>query len=492
MGIKSGRRRGKRLLSFLLSLCIAVGLTPIPAMAADPANYVVLGDSISTGYGLAEGERSFAVQLAEEHNFHMTVLAEDGATSEDLYEVVLNPLNEDTFLNADVITVTIGGNDMMDALYGYLAEQYNAVYAPDPAWTGDDVKYAIINTQNPNYSDLLNFVVSNISGFSSSGQAQVKAQEAVYNLSAALAQLKNLNPDATVIVANQYHPYAYAATEAVGIWALAAPTIVQAFQGGIDLLNMGLGAVAQNYGCAVADAYTAFSGAVQNPCNASFAGILDLDFHPNAYGHTLMAEAFEPYIGSMAEEQSIYLTNPYQERDLQNGSRNTKSKVCTLKLGFAVEDPDLSLSYETSDPEVATVEDGKITYQGVGECIITVRAAATDLCEETSLEIPVKVGSLGTPTFTPTVTSRTAKKAFVATSSTVRGVDGWEVQYSIRDDFWRATTMDFPDTGAELYRVTCTTVHSDRTYYIHVRGYQILDGEKVYSDWSPVKTIRTK
>ena len=105
----------------------------------------------------------------------------------------------------------------------------------------------------------MNFVVSNISGFSSSGQAQVKAQEAVYNLSAALAQLKNLNPDATVIVANQYHPYAYAATEAVGIWALAAPTIVQAFQGGIDLLNMGLGAVAQNYGCAVADAYTAFS-----------------------------------------------------------------------------------------------------------------------------------------------------------------------------------------------------------------------------------------
>ena len=62
----------------------------------------------------------------------MTVLAEDGAASEDLYEVVLNPLNEDTFLNADVITVTIGGNDMMDALYGYLAEQYNAVYAPDP------------------------------------------------------------------------------------------------------------------------------------------------------------------------------------------------------------------------------------------------------------------------------------------------------------------------------------------------------------------------
>ena len=114
------------------------------------------------------------------------------------------------------------------------------------------------------------------------------------------------------------------------------------------------------------------------------------------------------------------------------------------------------------------------------------------MCKVASLEIPVTVGSLGTPTFTPSVTSRTAQKAFVVTSSTVHGVDGWEVQYSIRDNFWRAMTKDFPDTGAKLYRETCTTSHSNMTYYIHVRGYQIIDGEKVYSDWSPVKMIRTK
>ena len=191
-------------------------------------------------------------------------------------------------------------------------------------------------------------------------------------------------------------------------------------------------------------------------------------------------------------DQEIFMTNPYQERDLANGSRNTMSKICTLKLGFAVDDPALSLSYETSAPEVATVEDGKITYQGVGTCMITVTAAETDLCKAASLEIPVTVGSLGRPTFTPTVTVRTAQKAFVVTSSTVRGVDGYEVQYSIRDDFWRATTKDFPDTGAKLYRETCTTVHSNMTYYIHVRGYQIIDGEKVYSEWSPMKTIKTK
>ena len=108
-------------------------------------------------------------------------------------------------------------------------------------------------------------------------------------------------------------------------------------------------------------------------------------------------------------------------------------------------------------------------------------------------DIKVVVGNPGTTTFTPSVTKNTAKKAFVVTSSTVRGADGFEVQYSIRDDFWKATTKDFSGTKSKLLRQTCTTVHSNMTYYVRVRAYQVVDGEKVYStSWSPVKTIKTK
>ena len=190
--------------------------------------------------------------------------------------------------------------------------------------------------------------------------------------------------------------------------------------------------------------------------------------------------------------QGITMTNPLQERDLGNGSRTSTSKVCTLKLATTMADEDTKYTYTTSDPSVATVNAGKITYQGVGECTITVSTAATDSCEAASLDIKVVVGKPGTPTFTPSVTRNTAKKAFVVTSSTVKGVDGWEVQYSIKDTFWKATTKDFANTGSKLLRQTCTTVHSNMTYYIRVRGYQTVNGEKVYSDWSPVKTIKTK
>lgn len=228
-----------------------------------------------------------------------------------------------------------------------------------------------------------------------------------------------------------------------------------------------------------------------------------VSYSGNVEGGTAVAiiKGIGNYSGTIEKEftitqgqQELSMTNPLQERDLVNGSRTTKSKVCTLKLGYALEDKNMSLSYDTSDASVATVNDGKITYKGVGECTITVTAKETNNCKADTLEIKVVVGKPGQPTFTPSVTSKTAKKSFVVTSSTIPGADGFEVQYSIRPDWWRATTKDFTNVsaGGKLYRQVLTTYHSNKTYYIRVRAYQVVDGEKVYSDWSPAKTATTK
>ena len=228
-----------------------------------------------------------------------------------------------------------------------------------------------------------------------------------------------------------------------------------------------------------------------------------VSYSGNVEGGTAVAiiKGIGNYSGTIEKEftitqgqQELSMTNPLQERDLANGSRTTKSKVCTLKLGYALEDKNMSLSYDTSDASVATVNDGKITYKGVGECTITVTAKETNNCKADTLEIKVVVGKPGQPTFTPSVTSKTAKKSFVVTSSTIPGADGFEVQYSIRPDWWRATTKDFTNVsaGGKLYRQVLTTYHSNKTYYIRVRAYQVVDGEKVYSDWSPAKTATTK
>lgn len=114
----------KRLLAVLMCLCIAVSMIPGMAFAGDiTLSYVALGDSITTGYGLANpGAEAFPKLVADEKGLSLENLAEVGATSADLLEVVTASENQEAFKNADVITITIGGNDLMNALYKHLTD----------------------------------------------------------------------------------------------------------------------------------------------------------------------------------------------------------------------------------------------------------------------------------------------------------------------------------------------------------------------------------
>ena len=112
----------KRLLSLGLALALCLTLLPAAALAASPG-YLALGDSITTGY--APGgtvERPFANQVAGE-KYTLTNQAANGETTATL----LAKLEEGTLsvAGASLITLTIGGNDLMGALYQYLADAYN-------------------------------------------------------------------------------------------------------------------------------------------------------------------------------------------------------------------------------------------------------------------------------------------------------------------------------------------------------------------------------
>ena len=85
-----------------------------------------------------------------------------------------------------------------------------------------------------------------------------------------------------MIVMKQYNPYSHLA---------AGMDLVDAFETSLIELNWLIDFIGDKL-YSVADVYRAFANADQNPCNAYFTSIMDfnLDFHPNAYGHTLIAE----------------------------------------------------------------------------------------------------------------------------------------------------------------------------------------------------------
>ena len=274
----------KRILSTLLALCLALSLLPASALAAggEQKSYVALGDSITTGYGLDEAQ-SFAEQIAEQEGYTLNdSLASDGATSTDLLEVVKSEANADTLKNADLITVTIGGNDLMDALYAYLAEEYNKQNSDTPI-TAEDVKASLAGTPSeiPQVA-MLSFAASKIPVFPNSPAANTALSTFATKFSSIISAIKGNNSSAEIIVINQYNPYSRLSTGNL-LDLSAIDTAVRA-------LNTVISSSAESAGYTVADVYTKFKEAESNPCNASVSPSINLDFHPNATGHGLIAD----------------------------------------------------------------------------------------------------------------------------------------------------------------------------------------------------------
>ena len=162
----------RRTLSLFLSMCLVLGLLPAAAFAQDTIQYVALGDSITTGYRLGEGEQSFAEIIAAENGYELINLAKDGATSADLLDVIQNEANAATLENADLITITIGGNDLMGALYEYLADKYNEGKDESEQIDADDVRDALADQNDPIRSGVISAATTSISTFADSEQAK--------------------------------------------------------------------------------------------------------------------------------------------------------------------------------------------------------------------------------------------------------------------------------------------------------------------------------
>lgn len=328
----------KRLIALLLSLCMLLGMAPLSALASGES-YVALGDSISRGYGLdpEKADQSFVEQIEQEQELSLTMLAQNGETTASLLAKLENADGEvaKALEKADVVTLTIGGNDFMNALYEYMAEAYNT--ANSTSFTAEQFKEALEGkNEELEQAMALAFVTKNISGFAfgAGGTLLTQFETALNAIAAGIRRYTN----APVVVATQYNPYRFAADEVSGEPATAAQAIADAFDTMLALMNAKITALKEQEGFFTADVFSVFAGEEQkNPCNASFLSS-NLDFHPNAHGHTLMAQTVGEVVQSALSGGTVGST------DITVGG--------------------VTLSYVDAPVYASTDEDGKVTYLG--------------------------------------------------------------------------------------------------------------------------------
>lgn len=294
----------KRIPALFLAAALAASLISIPA-AAEERSLVVLGDSITSGYGLegytagdnSSAGDSFANQLAASYTYYSN-FAVDGRTSGELLTALEDEEISAALSGADTVVISIGGNDflqpMLSALMDAAAENGDLIdYFTGLAEAGS-TEEAGADGMLSGFGDLSDEATSAIMQIM---QTVIKAANSVDvtgvigNISEILASVKDCAPEAQVIILTVYDPFE-------GITGMEMLDVVAREK--LEELNTGIIEAAGQNGAAVADAASAFKG------NASeLTNIMQGDIHPSKAGHaeiySLLLDITEPAAAANTE-----------------------------------------------------------------------------------------------------------------------------------------------------------------------------------------------
>ena len=83
------------------------------------------------------------------------------------------------------------------------------------------------------------------------------------------------------------------------------------------------------------------------------------------------------------------------------------------------------------------------------------------------------------------------KKSFdISWKKQTNNTTGYQIEYSLNKDFSKSTKILIKKNT-----ITSTSINklkANKKYYVRIRTYKLVDGKKIYSNWSDTKTIKTK
>ncbi len=297
------KKMTKRILSVAVAMVFAVCMLTNVVFADANAliaslsstTYLALGDSITAGYGLDDPDtESFVSLFGDEIGATTINYGVSGLTAETL-AATLATGEYDTYLAmVDVVTITIGGNDLMQAFYTYLLSLYNTAYGTEltvtdvQTWFTDGVSYS---TEIATVLALLTTDEGTAGALSAVTEA---ATTCLTNIQSIVTKILEVNPDVVILIANQYNPYTILSSLA------SYSSIYTMFESAVTAFNSLLtqvSALADNV--IVVDVYSA---GVETNVNLL---TMNFDFHPDAAGHeTIAAAMVAAYNTAAASEET--------------------------------------------------------------------------------------------------------------------------------------------------------------------------------------------
>jgi len=307
--------RFRSILSFILCLFLCLSLLSATVLAVDGRNIIALGDSISTGYGLASPATECFVHRIANPEDTVTNLAINGNTAAGILSQLTDaqhtlPVTAAQLQAAELVTITCGGNDLMALLYRKIAELWNA-RNPDNPIAASEVIGKLENKDTGLMMIALELLKRNNEAYLiADPDFQTELNNYIANLNRVTTHIHSVNPDADIIVATQYNPYVefQGASINMAFISIDLDPIYSGMEDGVTRLNTAIRNNASTGGYYVAEVKAAFdaytgSGDLYN-ANPS-ANAMNVDFHPAAAGHQVLAQTFRAVIDTLPPKVEV-------------------------------------------------------------------------------------------------------------------------------------------------------------------------------------------
>ena len=374
-------------LSVLFAGTVLCGMLAVmPTSAADQPSLLILGDSISSGDGLAAGECGYYDYVAECTGASLTNLAKSGSSTEDLLNLIDDTANQDAIKKADIISISIGGNDLMQPTREYfdsLKQDGESIIQTlkRVAKEGDPVK-----------------LMGNLTA-----KLRAPRQAAIANIPVIEEKLRALNPDAKIVMQTLYNPFEVKQSylDERGFSA----SDIKNYNTFMTYVNNNEKQI-NNAIAALETVQSAEVGAAFKSDSLIYDRVLQNDPHPTALGHALIAAVILDTIG-----------------DVSGKSAKLKATVDgldqTVAAQISAEDKALIEKYMSDQlPAETTTAAATTTTTTAATTITTTTQVTTTVTTTTTTPVTTTTTTTTTPATTTTTTTTTVTTTQTTTTTT--------------------------------------------------------------------------
>lgn len=189
----------------------------------------------------------------------------------------------------------------------------------------------------------------------------------------------------------------------------------------------------------------------------------------------------------ITEFKSLQASGQKAEQIIENEYSETVRKPIGSEFTQVVTGANTEVTFESSNPNVAEVDEssGVITCVGVGEAIITSKAAESSEYKAASEQVTVYV--IPKTVGIKSVTSNKKGQVIVKSKAVAKDNDGYRIQYK-QNGKTNIIEVSGQNTGTKTF--TFKNLKSGKNFKVKICAYKKVDGKTYYGNYSKWKTLK--